>query len=259
MKIAFALASLLVAQGANAAVVLTNGSTYTQNFNGLASTGTSSTLPNGVQINESGANANTTYTAGTGSSNTGDTFSFGATGSTERALGGLRSGNLIPLFGIDFTNATGQQIVGLTITYTGEQWRLGTAGRADRLDFQYAVGSNLITAGNFIDVNALDFVSPITAGTVGALDGNSAANRTVISSTISGLSIGTGTNFVLRWSDFDATGADDALAIDDFSLTPIFAAAAVPEPTTWAMMISGFGLVGVSLRRQRRSRFKLAL
>lgn len=29
--------------------------------------------------------------------------------------------------------------------------------------------------------------------------------------------------------------------------------ASVPEPATWAMMIGGFGLVGASLRRQRRS------
>lgn len=31
-------------------------------------------------------------------------------------------------------------------------------------------------------------------------------------------------------------------------------AAAIPEPATWAMMILGFGLVGRSLRRQRRQR-----
>lgn len=35
------------------------------------------------------------------------------------------------------------------------------------------------------------------------------------------------------------------------SLIGITATNAVPEPTTWAMMISGFGLVGVSMRRRR--------
>lgn len=33
----------------------------------------------------------------------------------------------------------------------------------------------------------------------------------------------------------------------DFSLTP----SAVPEPATWAMMITGFGLAGAALRRRR--------
>lgn len=32
----------------------------------------------------------------------------------------------------------------------------------------------------------------------------------------------------------------------------LFGAAAVPEPSTWAMMLFGFGMVGFSVRRQRR-------
>ncbi len=36
----------------------------------------------------------------------------------------------------------------------------------------------------------------------------------------------------------------------DFSLTPA-AISAVPEPATWAMMITGFGLAGTAIRRRR--------
>jgi hypothetical protein len=32
-----------------------------------------------------------------------------------------------------------------------------------------------------------------------------------------------------------------------------FVGGAVPEPATWAMMIAGFGLIGVAARRQRRA------
>jgi len=39
---------------------------YIETFDGLASTGTASTLPTGWDLSESGSNANTTYTAGTG-------------------------------------------------------------------------------------------------------------------------------------------------------------------------------------------------
>jgi hypothetical protein len=37
----------------------------------------------------------------------------------------------------------------------------------------------------------------------------------------------------------------------DASINYVFLAVGVPEPTTWALMIGGFGLAGVSLRRRR--------
>ena len=112
------------------------GAPVTEDFNSLASSGTSSATPTGWGFSESGTNANTTYTAGTGSSNTGDTYSFGT--NSDRALGGLQSGSLVPTIGAAFVNNTGTTITSLTITYTGEQWRLGATGRTDRLDFQYS-------------------------------------------------------------------------------------------------------------------------
>ncbi len=237
-------------------VVLTSAATYTQSFDTLANSGTSGTLPVGVQSVETGANANATYAAGTGSSNAGNTYSFGAAGSTDRALGGLRSGSLIPLFGIAFTNDTGSEITDLTIGFTGEQWRLGFAGRADRLDFEYAIGTDTITTGAFAGIDALDFISPVTTG-VGAKDGNAAQFRTVKLVTLNGLSIANGQSFALRFVDFNATDADDGLAIDDFSLTPTLAAA-VPEPASWAMMLGGFALAGSALRRRAAGRQILA-
>ena len=201
------------------------GSAYTQDFNTLASTGTANTaVPTGWEFSESGTNANTTYRAGTGSDNTGDTYSFGAASNTERAFGGLRSGSLVPLIGAQFTNNTGGTITSLAIAYTGEQWRLGqnTTGRAaDRLDFQLSSNATSITTGTWTDYDSLDFSSPVVTGTVGALDGNTAANRTATSFTITGLSIANGASFWIRWADTDLIpGADDGLSVDDFSLTP---------------------------------------
>src|SRR6187397_2571272 len=132
LSVLILLAIVIGFNSINAQVSLT-GATYTQNFNTLASTGTSSTLPTGWLLSESGTNANTTYTAGTGSSNTGDTYSFGATSNAERAFGGLQSGSLNPTIGAAFTNNTGGTITSLAIDYTGEQWRLGATGRADRI------------------------------------------------------------------------------------------------------------------------------
>jgi hypothetical protein len=212
------------------------GVAYTQDFNTLATTGTTNaSLPLGWDLSESGTNANTTYRADTGAGNTGDTYSFGASGNTERAFGGLRSGSLVPLIGVQFTNNTGQTITSLEIAYTGEQWRLGqnTAGRAsDRIDVQVSTNATSLTAGTWTDYDSLDFSSPVVAGTVGALNGNAAPNRTAISFTVTGLSIAPGATFWIRWADSDLIpGADDGLAIDDFSLTPVAAADAAPEVT----------------------------
>ena len=214
-----------MAQAAGAISLTTLGGAYTQDFNTLASTGTANTVvPLGWDFAESGTNANTTYRAGTGSDNTGDTYSFGAASNTERAFGGLRSGNLVPLVGAQFTNNTGGTITSLAVAYTGEQWRLGqnTTGRAaDRLDFQLSTDATSLTTGVWADYDALDFSSPVVAGTVGALNGDGAPNRTALNSTITGLNIPNGATFWLRWADTDLIpGADDGLAVDDFSLTP---------------------------------------
>lgn len=193
----------------------------TENFNTLVSsgTGTLANTPTGWGYSEAGTNANGIYTAGTGSSNAGDTYSFGAASIAERALGGLQSGSLNPTIGASFTNNTGGTITSLDIAYTGEQWRLGALARVDRIDFQISTNATSLTTGTWIDVNTLDFTAPTTGPTVGALDGNAAANRAAISSTITSLSISNGATFFLRWTSFDAAGADDGLAVDDFSLT----------------------------------------
>src|SRR5262245_55695180 len=104
----FAFVSSLHRGKAAGSISLTTFNTaYTQDFNTLANTGTSSTVPNGWDFLESGTNANTTYTAGAGTSTTGDTYSFGTGTATDRAFGGLRSGALIPIIGASFTNNIG--------------------------------------------------------------------------------------------------------------------------------------------------------
>jgi predicted extracellular nuclease len=207
------------------------GTPLTENFDTLVPSGTSSATPPGWGFVETGTNANGTYTAGNGSSNSGDTYSFGATSATERAFGTLLSSSLTSRIGAAFVNATGGTINQLDIAYIGEQWRLGANSppRADRLDFQYSLDAPGLgdAPGTWIDVDALDFSTPNQAAAVGALDGNLAPNRTAVSATITGLSIPPGATFRIRWLDFNAPGADDGLGIDDFSL---IASSAAPTP-----------------------------
>jgi predicted extracellular nuclease/Ca2+-binding RTX toxin-like protein len=213
----------------------TSGVAYTQNFDTLSNTAGS--LTNNLTIDGwtftetgSGARDNEQYAVDTGASTTGDTFSYGSAPggipSAERALGQLRSGTLISTIGASFTNSTGGTITSLLISYDGEQWRFGGVHStvADKLDFQISFNATSVTDAGpgvvWTDVNALDFLAPITAGAATALDGNAAANRTALSSNITSLTIANGATFWIRWLDVDATGSDDGLAIDNFSMTP---------------------------------------
>jgi endonuclease I len=232
-KILLSLAVLTVFTSASAQISITDVSIpYVQDFNTLASTGTASTMPAGWSFSESGTNANTTYTADNGGLNAGNTYSYGTTGSTERALGSIRSGSLASMFGTGFTNNSTSTITTITINYTGELWRLGVAGRTDRLDFQYSLSATNISTGTFTDENNLDLVTPNTTGTAGAIDGNLPVNRASKSFSIVGLNLAPGSTIWIRWADADVTGIDDGLAIDDVTVS--FNGTIVPactEPT----------------------------
>src|SRR3954468_14247004 len=224
--LAFAALSVLPVRPAAAQCVslTTLGSAYTENCDPLSNAAGSTTnvlsIP-GWFMTETGGGArdNEQYAVDTGASTTGDTYSYGAAASTERALGQLRSGTLIPNFGACFTNNTGSTITSLAVAYNGEEWRLGTAGRTDQMNFEYSLNATDLVTGTWTNVAALNFVTPDTV-TAGAKNGNAAADRTALSSTITSLSIANGATFWIRWNDTDATGADDGLAVDDFSLTP---------------------------------------
>jgi hypothetical protein len=217
-----------------ASIVLTSvAPTYNQDFNGLASSvGTWSTVPANWEFSESGSGADATYTADDGNSSTADTFSFGPTGGSDRALGTVRGTTPFanPLFstiGAKFSNGAQSAFASLEISYRGEQWRLGTTDRGpDRLDFQYSLNATSLSTGTWADFDALDFVAPQTTGGP-MLDGNQAGNFANVAATINNLTIAPSSVFWIRWTDFSAIGSDDGLAVDDFQITAH--SAAVPE------------------------------
>jgi hypothetical protein len=244
------IALSLLTLAANAQIEITNYNvTYTQDFNLLAITLTSNSLPPGWSFSETGTSANVDglYRAGTGSNTAGDTYSLGATSSTERALGSLLSGTISSKIGAHFINNGSETLTGINLQFRGEQWRLGDTGRNDRLDFQYSTDATSLTTGTWTDANALDFIAPISGGTVGALNGNTPANSATISSSITGLNVGPGSSLWIRWMEFDApNGSDDALGIDDVSIAYV----TIPEPTIGSAAL--FGAVLFSRRRRRR-------
>ena len=204
---------------------LSLSSAYSQNFNSLISSGTT-TWTNASTLSgwySARTGTGTSIVANDGSSNGGNLYSYGTTSSTDRALGSVGSngaGNF--LWGARFFNDTGSTISTLSINYAGEQWR-NSAAAAQTVDFQYQLGATSLNAGSWTDFNPLDFTSPVTGGAVGERDGNLSTNRTILSGTLSGLSLAAGQEIWLRWSDSNHTGNDHGLAIDDVrvSINPL--------------------------------------
>ncbi|WP_162903228.1 fibronectin type III domain-containing protein [Taibaiella koreensis] len=201
--------------------------TYTQNFDGLPTSNTTwannSTLAGWYY-----ASSTTGLNAGTGSSNGGSLYSFGASGSNERALGSVASGTTDDLYyGVLLKNTGTSNITSITITYTGEQWRNGGNAAVQSLAFAYSTASTTINSGSYTAVSTLDFKSPIHTSSAAALNGNTAANQVAgITATITGLSIAPNGTIMLRWYDKDDSGNDHGLAVDDLSAIATFAAAA---------------------------------
>lgn len=261
---AFSILFLIIgrseAQTGSGSVSLTAiGTAATENFNTLSNTAGSTTntaLPTGWYITETGGGArdNEQYAVDVGGSTTGDTYSYGSAASTERALGSLRSGTLVPNYGAKFTNNTGATITSLDIAFTGEEWRFGTLGRADQLNFEYSLNAADLVTGAWTNVAALNFVSPDVA-VVGAKDGNTAADRTAISSSIIGLSIAPGATFWIRFTDLDATGNDDGLAVDDFSITPQSGVVAISGLSLTAIKNNGATTLNWSTQQEVNSSY----
>ena len=204
---------------------------YSQNFDGLPNK-TNGTWVSGTEYFTGWRlhrtkPALTDLVVNTGASNTGNLYSYGASGSTDRALGALGSLNAGEFaYGLLLQNNTASNIVALDISYIGEQWRSANSTTGiHRITFWYAISSdkdafNLWPSGDkgWTHVSELTFLSPVyhTAGM--ALDGNAAANRRMLSHTLR-VTIPNGHYIMLRWKDADEPEADHGLAIDDFSLT----------------------------------------
>jgi len=265
LKLGVTIAALaFLGNQSNAQVSLSSGP-YSQNFDSLSSTvpGTNAWV-NGttllgwyanttnLAVTSFGYNGEITNTvAGTGTSTSGFLYNYGANALTDRALGSQSVNAMAPsgqpalAFGIRFTNDTTVPLTNISVSYTGEQWR--DAGNtptpvAHTLTFAYRIDNSAITnadsrsVSSWQTVASLNFVSPKFTTTASALDGNLAANRTVINPVVlSGFVLLPGQEIFFRWLDTNESGNDAGLAIDDLTIsfeTNLLAGATAPVITT---------------------------
>ncbi len=226
---------------------------YSQNFNTLASSGSSNPWANELNL-DGWYSSRASYIANAGTSTTGGLHSYGTLNSSERALGSLASGTTgVVGFGVRLQNTSGVTLEDIAVTYTGEQWRNNGNATQQSLTFWYSVGSGLDSLDLQVDAGwtafaGLNFAGPVATATASALDGNASANQAELSATLSGVSLAPNQELFLRWKDINDTGNDHGLAIDNFNVTGI---TVVPEPSTWVLL--GGGLLFLANRMRRRN------
>jgi len=259
MNRTLAAAAVFALAGAAFAQPIAFTGAYSQDFNSLPSTGSTtltgrgphafadgfpgSSLSGWYGANLGGSSSNTEFRAQNGSlaGSTGrGVVSFGADASAERALGALPTSNQISSFGALFSNASNDTINEITITFTAEQWRRGSVTEPNRLLFTYDLASSIDLA--LTPFGALDAVSPNmqASPTEVAIDGNDPGNQALVSATLTNLAWAPGSTLAIRWTINDITGQDNGLAIDNLSI--------VPAPGSLALL--GIGLAACTRRRR---------
>jgi len=229
-----------------------------ENFDSLPHTGTSNvwqdnvTLPGWFLVNSTGA-VPTYIRISDGSDNTGAFYSFGKSGSTERALGGVGSGGayfgtpasgaLAGYWGVKIKNDTGLTLTNFTVIYDVEQWRDGGNVNVQPLISEWAIepGGWLTTGWNF----GASTDSPVHTSSARALNGNDSANRVADVSFSSGSILWEpGQVLWIRFRELNDSGNDHGLAIDNFRLL------AIPEPivVTFGLLVLG----GLKFWRKRK-------
>lgn len=236
------LYALLFFSTATAQISMSATGSYSQDFNSLISSASStwtdnSTIPN---LYAKRSKVGNSIVADTGNSPSGNLYSYGSLGSTERSLGSLGSGTPGDFaWGMLLKNSSSVSITDIKLSFVGEQWR-NSAASGQTVAFYYKISSSLISdlqpAVNtgWTAVTNLDFTSPITGGVAGALNGNAAANRSVKSDiSLPSLNLPAGYYILLKWDDPDHSGSDHGLAIDDVTISWSVNTTPKPEPTNF--------------------------
>lgn len=256
------LLSMLFAMGTVAqAQVIYNFGNYTQNFNGLANTGSGNTFTNNSTITGWYANQ-TSYEADDGTGNTNGLYSYGSVGQVDRALGSIAANQagVNPVqYGVQIFNNTTDTFTKIDISFVGEQWRNAGGNRPNTITFDWLLtnsNANQLTAAGYTAAPSLDWSAPTVGPPASSMDGNLPANQVPKSASfLNTIVFQPGQYLWLRWTDVDDQNPDCGLAIDTFGFS-----ASVPEPAVMVIaLLALLTLAGFTYQRMQRKLTPIAV
>jgi len=182
-------------------------------------------------------------------------YSYGENQDTDRALGsytprvcGNNSTSATGILRLQLKNSGTTSIKRIEISYQGELWHYGGA-QNDQLTFSFGILQNSQT--NFVAIPELSYSPQQYPTSTGATDGNTYTTSVSYSFRVQDLGLGItqidpNESFWLKWVDSTVGIEDNGLAIDELHVR---AYSTVPEPSTYALGISGELLFLSLLRR----------
>lgn len=256
MKKIFTAALILMTNLVFAQVPMTTSGSYSQDFNTLATSGTTNSWSDNSTIANwysQRTGSGTNYAADAGNATGGNLYSYGTGTNTDRALGSIGSGNAAAghfAHGVLLRNTSGTTITDIKVSYTLEQWRNAAKTTSDTITFWYKTSSSAISVLNpnsnatWTKVAGLSLGSPTNTLTSGALDGNATANKSSLANiAIPGLSLADNEFIILKWEDTNHLGNDHGLAIDDITIS--WTVGSSSTPTLLSTTLNTFGSVCV--------------
>lgn len=184
------------------------------------------------------------------------TFIFDPTAATQMAI----------LFGFSLEGFPGTGSTSLTVTQTGTNGTItdysisgGPASGTFSLDFNNITSVYSISALNFVVGATYDMSNGgiesfgselLLGGTFAGVSiqaGNANDFSIIFDPTVATQTVGPGVGFGFSLIGFPDTGSNE-LTITQIAAPP----PGVPEPSTWAMMLLGFGAAGLAMRRRKR-------
>lgn len=174
-----------------------------------------------------------TIPANDGTNTTTAWYTFGAVGSTERALGGIGGTivngstvypNGVGYIGIRLKNTSGVIIKNLEIKYAMEQWYNSSKEKSAQATVHYMRSTSAITTltgAGYQPIDALTIQAPSTTTPIEERNGNSATNRRVAQTTLIGINLAVNEEIMIRFGYvFDANSNGNGLSVDDIEITP---------------------------------------
>jgi autotransporter-associated beta strand protein len=243
--LATTIAALCTMPGRGQFEITTATGNTSQNFDTLANTGTTNPFTNDTTLTPGDSTLDgwslfgftgagsmvgpvATYRADTGSSTNGAVYSYGPSGGSDRALGGIGSnalsstgaaGGISYYFTFAATNNSTATLTSFTLQYDGEQWRNGGNATPQSMTVQYGFGASFDLVVWNTPGGSFDWTSPVASATAAAVDGNTTGLVAGRGGTINGLDWATGQTLWLRWIDVNDAGNDHGLALDNFAFS----------------------------------------